>query len=386
MPTSDGAGGWIPAPFVPGYAKAPALAGASAGWAHRESNPGPTGLVAIARAIAAAWQNFFYQSCQPHQPHQERQRLYVWTAYKSLIYSHVAICAVLVFMRNENDPRALKTPSLWREPINEWMAILKAGNLSSGTLIKRSDHVRRLARAFPEVSPEQIKSEQLLAWVSQKSWQPETRHSYYSSMRMFFAYIQGPEPNAATVLPRIRRTVPPPRPCPENVLADALDQAPERERLIIILAASVGLRVAEIVQIHIQDIEEDLYGRTLRVRGKGARIRLVPLLEPIDRLIIRACINGDGYAFPGQIDGHLSAHHASKVTNQYLQPPWTLHTLRHRFATKAYAAERDLIAVQNLLGHQSVATTQRYAAAPNEAAYTAAQAALPSQYRLLTDK
>ena len=216
---------------------------------------------------------FFYRSYQPHQqyqPHQapqRDQRLCIWTTFKSLIYSHVAIYAELVFMRNEHDPRALKTPALWREPINGWMAILKAGNLSSGTLIKRSDHARRLARAFPEVPPQQLTAEQLLAWVSQKSWQPETRHSYYSSMRMFFAYVQGPSPNAATVLPKIRRTVPPQRPCPENVLADALAQAPERERLII-----------------------------------------------------RGCIDGDGYAFPGQIDGHLSAHHASKITNQYLHP------------------------------------------------------------------
>ncbi|WP_396335247.1 helix-turn-helix domain-containing protein [Actinomyces sp.] len=42
LPQQDEHGNWIPAPFVPGYAKAPALAGASAGWAHRESNPGPT--------------------------------------------------------------------------------------------------------------------------------------------------------------------------------------------------------------------------------------------------------------------------------------------------------------------------------------------------------
>lgn len=42
LPKQDERGNWVPAPFVSGYAKAPALAGASAGWAHRESNPEPT--------------------------------------------------------------------------------------------------------------------------------------------------------------------------------------------------------------------------------------------------------------------------------------------------------------------------------------------------------
>ena len=42
MPVRGSDGNWIPAPFKPGYAKAPALAGASDGWAHRESNPEPT--------------------------------------------------------------------------------------------------------------------------------------------------------------------------------------------------------------------------------------------------------------------------------------------------------------------------------------------------------
>lgn len=41
---------------------------------------------------------------------------------------------------------------------------------------------------------------------------------------------------------------------------------------------------------------------------------------------------------------------------------WTLHTLRHRFATRAYSIDRDLLAVQTLLGHASPVTTRRYVA------------------------
>jgi site-specific recombinase XerD len=50
-----------------------------------------------------------------------------------------------------------------------------------------------------------------------------------------------------------------------------------------------------------------------------------------------------------------------------LGPGWTAHSLRHRFATRAYAGERDLLTVQQLLGHSSVATTQRYTQIPDDA-------------------
>ena len=47
---------------------------------------------------------------------------------------------------------------------------------------------------------------------------------------------------------------------------------------------------------------------------------------------------------------------------------WSMHSLRHRFATVAYAHDRDLLTVQALLGHASPGTTQRYVVAPGEAA------------------
>ena len=64
-----------------------------------------------------------------------------------------------------------------------------------------------------------------------------------------------------------------------------------------------------------------------------------------------------------------------EVGARALPGEWTLHTLRHRFATAAYSAERDLLAVQRLLGHASVATTQRYAEPPRDALRKAVEAA-----------
>ena len=61
-----------------------------------------------------------------------------------------------------------------------------------------------------------------------------------------------------------------------------------------------------------------------------------------------------------------------------LPDAWTTHTLRHRFASAAYAADRDIRAVQELLGHASVSTTQIYTAIPAEAARRAVASAASS--------
>lgn len=67
-----------------------------------------------------------------------------------------------------------------------------------------------------------------------------------------------------------------------------------------------------------------------------------------------------GYFFPGQDDGHLSPRYVGKLIRDLLPDQWTMHTLRHRFATRLYAHTRDLLGVQGMLGHATPTTTRRY--------------------------
>jgi integrase/recombinase XerC len=62
-----------------------------------------------------------------------------------------------------------------------------------------------------------------------------------------------------------------------------------------------------------------------------------------------------------------SARRIAEVICECLPDGWTTHTLRHRFATAAYAVDRDLFAVQQLMGHQRPETTSRYVAVPDGA-------------------
>ena len=101
----------------------------------------------------------------------------------------------------------------------------------------------------------------------------------------------------------------------------------------------------------------DLVGWSLLVHGKGGRERIVPLADDVAFLLRR---RGDGFAFPGQDHGHLSAPRVGELVREALPGHWTAHTLRHHFATRTYAASRDLLAVQRLLGHAKPETTMAY--------------------------
>jgi site-specific recombinase XerC len=70
----------------------------------------------------------------------------------------------------------------------------------------------------------------------------------------------------------------------------------------------------------------------------------------------------EGWLFPDGLGGHLSAGHVGRVVSRALPDHWTMHTLRHRYATRAYRGTHNLRAVQTLLGHESIVTTERYTA------------------------
>ena len=95
----------------------------------------------------------------------------------------------------------------------------------------------------------------------------------------------------------------------------------------------------------------------LRVHGKGARQRTVPLTDDLASMLRGM---PEGWAFPNGQGGHLSAGYLSKQVSELLPEGVTMHALRHRFATQAYNVDRDVFAVQRFLGHASPTTTQRY--------------------------
>lgn len=256
------------------------------------------------------------------------------------------------------DKRAKAIPAVWELLITKWLTSLLAGGASKQTARLRRAHVAKFARASSK-NFEELKAGDVAEYLAAQSWSRETRRAGVASLKSFFKFV-GAE-RLLEGLPRVKPSVPAPRPTPSDIYELALESAAPRERLMMRLAAELGLRRGEISRVNVADIGEDLLGAALIVHGKGNKIRTVPLSDGLARELKNRAGAG-GWVFPGNDNGHLSADRVGKLIAAGLPGRWTAHTLRHRFATRAYSASDDLLAVSRLLGHASVATTQRYVA------------------------
>lgn len=209
-----------------------------------------------------------------------------------------------------------------------------------------------------------------MVWIGADDRAQWTKRSRAMSVRLFYRWAVktgrcATNPTEDVPVPVAPR--PHPRPTPDNAYDVALSRADDRLRLMLRLAAELGMRCDEVAKAHEDDLVPDLADWSLIVRGKGGRDRTLPLPPGLSALIRRRLAElGGGCLFPGKVDGHLSARWVGKLVAHALPGAWTMHTLRHRFGTKAYAASRDLLLVQELLGHASPNTTQGYVAVPSE--------------------
>jgi len=146
-----------------------------------------------------------------------------------------------------------------------------------------------------------------------------------------------------------------PRVAADEVVQMGLLTADLRLTAMIMLARYGCLRLTELTTLHTRQREFDL----LRVTGKGEKQRLVPINEPLMHVLLQLeRENGAGYYFPGRSGSHLHPMSVNKMITRHLGT--NPHSLRHAGATAAYRVTGDLRAVQMLLGHSSMATTQRY--------------------------
>ena len=249
----------------------------------------------------------------------------------------------------------------WAAVLPLYIAALVAAHRSPGTIRLHRHYLRHVAAFVPR--PFDALPAQLVQALAVPTWSAETRKSCRSVIVAFYRWAHGAghiaiDPSLG--LPSISVPVGQARPAPEHVLARALATADPRTRLMLLLAAHGGLRCCEVARVH----REDLVDGVLYVTGKGGKTRVIPVIN--DELLA-AIGRADGWLFPGQDQGHLSPGHVSRLLARALPDGWTGHTLRHRFATRAYAATRDVLAVGRALGHSRPETTRRYVQLPPDA-------------------
>jgi integrase/recombinase XerC len=235
-----------------------------------------------------------------------------------------------------------------------------------------------------------LKPAEFRAWLADRAHRGLARSSTaraFSSVRSFFRFLDKNRlARNATIgtlqTPKLPRAVP--KALSEADMEELLDAAPERERAawidlrdaaVLLLLYGAGLRISEALGLTKRMVEGLLTAGqdTLAITGKGGKTRLVPLLpQALEalRAYRDACPDltalGPDDAFflgarGGPLDPAIVQKRVREIRHQLgLADSVTPHALRHSFATHLLGAGGDLRTIQELLGHASLSTTQRY--------------------------
>jgi integrase/recombinase XerC len=254
-----------------------------------------------------------------------------------------------------------------------------------------------------EIGPAQVDADHIRAWLASlhRRRSPATRGRKLASVRAFFRWLirEGEvrdDPTAGLPMPKLEKRLPRPLSvddCEQLITNDrrTLRQpAPEggdrerrsqwmtlRDRALVELLYGTGIRIGELVALDVRDLE--LRAREVRVMGKGSKERIVPIPEQARRALsawLEVRRHSGVMSEPLFISlrprreggpRRLAAREARRILgeravradlNQHVHP----HRLRHSYATHLLDMGADLREIQELLGHTSLSTTQKYTA------------------------
>lgn len=260
-------------------------------------------------------------------------------------------------------------------------------NLSPATLRAYRRELSRFIDHTGSVrsSPAEVTASDIRGWIAhlwQRRLQPRSLERALSAIRTYFAFLVAEgiaAANPAVTVPLPRKQQNQPEVVDRYAIEGLLESFPatpagRRDLALMELLYGAGVRVGELVALNMGDFS--LGDRLLRVRGKGRKERIVPFgrhaAEALraylsDRSRWRRDVSSDDDPlFVNQRGGRLSDRSVRRILNQAVKRTANLHqlhphALRHAYATHLLEAGMDLRAIQELLGHSSLATTQIYA-------------------------
>ncbi len=240
-----------------------------------------------------------------------------------------------------------------------------------------------LGKKRREVAPEDLDLGAIRTFMAELHRQGQARASVarkLSALRAFLRFLKREgiiESNPATLASAPKREIRMPAHLSVDEMTRLLE-APDasmplgrRDRAILELFYASGLRLSELVGLDLEDV--NLHGRIVRVMGKGAKERLVPFNDATRRALrawlpdrASLCtasasealfVNFKGTRLTGRSVQRLVARYVTGCSTRFGISP---HALRHSFATHLLQRGADLRAIQELLGHVQLSTTQRY--------------------------
>lgn len=281
----------------------------------------------------------------------------------------------------------------WEMHIRHFSHYLKIERSLSANSIEAYVHDVALLQRFmemddPKISPLKVTAKQLqefLRYVNELGMSAYSQARILSGIKAFYKYLSfedlvSADPTALIEGPKLGRKLPDTLSYPEiEKLLEAIDlSTPEggRNRAMLEVLYSSGLRVSELVELKLNDVDPEI--GFLRVVGKGNKERLIPVGRDALKYIgiYVDDIRGRAPHKPAQkgFEGHVFLNRLGKKLTRVmvftiiknlairigLNKTISPHTFRHSFATHLIEGGADLRAVQEMLGHESITTTEIY--------------------------
>ncbi|MDB5004594.1 MAG: xerD 2 [Mucilaginibacter sp.] len=278
----------------------------------------------------------------------------------------------------------------WRSAIKGFQAYLKLEkSLSANSIEAYTRDIERLYEYTetrdPKINPENIVLADLrsfITWVNELGMIPSSQARILSGVKAFYKYMLmedmiKSDPSELLESPKITRKLPDTLSYEDiNKLIDAIDLSkPEgaRNKAILETLYGCGLRVSELTELKLSNLYLDI--EFIKVFGKGSKERLVPIGGSavkalkiwIEQVRVHTPIKKgeEDYVFLNRRGTRLSRVYIFMVIKQLaalvgLKKTISPHTFRHSFATHLVEGGADLRAVQEMLGHESITTTEIY--------------------------
>lgn len=260
---------------------------------------------------------------------------------------------------------------LWIQRFLDWLAVRRSAN----TVRSYGADLAQLAQLTDGEAD--LSTDRLRQFLRTYGTTPATRARKLSTVRSFCRFLKSAglldrDPTEPLEAPVKRRRLPKAlslQQTTEMLDREAPGRTPMRDRALLELMYAAGLRVSEVVGLDLSQV--DMANRCVLVRGKGNKERVALFGRTCetalqDYLAAERVPPRDGLPlFTNPMGGRLSSRSVHTVVKKWarlsgLPPETSPHTLRHTFATHLLDGGADLKSVQQLLGHESLATTQIY--------------------------
>jgi site-specific recombinase XerD len=211
--------------------------------------------------------------------------------------------------------------------------------------------------------PYQIRTQEIISFLENHKYTSiSQQNQYIGSLKLFAKYILNKKDIHLSKIERPKKEKKLPKVIDGEFIKNQLTKITNlKHKTILTLTYSVGLRVSEVVNLKIEDIDSKRMLINIR-QAKGRKDRIVPLSKNVLKLLREYYIQyrPKEYMFNGQTSQKYSVGSCQKIFKKYIDDGMSFHSLRHSCFTNLLENGTDLRIIQKIAGHSSSKTTEIY--------------------------